>query len=125
DPDDRPLQLVVSVTQDELLVWSVSGLEGTLQEPRAAIPRTGTTDQGEPAYDYAALNRALHEIASRRWQGKLRKLPTFQAVLQPDGSIPYGTIIAIMDAMRCKLPAPDAPSQVCLLPSDQEAITAA
>ncbi|ACY15893.1 ExbD/TolR family protein [Haliangium ochraceum] len=124
-PNDKPLQLVVSVTGSEILIWSITGLEGTLQEPKARIPRTGSDDTGAPRYDYAQLNRALHEIASRRWAGELRKLPTFQAVLQPDGGIPYGTIIAVMDAMRCKLPEGEVAGQSCLLPSEQDEITKA
>lgn len=127
EPNDKPLQLVISVTRTEMVVWSVTGMEGTLQEPKARIPRLGEEKDGAPRYDYAQLNRVLHEIASRRWKGKLRKLPTFQAVLQPEGSIPYATIIAVMDAMRCKLPAADASqaSEGCLMPTDQPAIAQA
>lgn len=125
DPNDKPLQLVISVTMTEIVVWSVTGMEGTLQAPQATVPRLGQDDNGAPRYDYARLNRVLHEIASRRWGRKLRKLPTFQAVLQPDGAIPYATIIAVMDAMRCKLPAADEAGDGCLMPTDQEAIARA
>jgi biopolymer transport protein TolR len=130
DPNDKPLQLVISVTRDEIVVWSVTGLEGTLQAPKATIPRLGE-ERGAPRYDYAKLNRTLSEIAARRWRGKLRKLPTFQAVLQPDGSIPYATIIAVMDAMRCKLPAAAAAAvqaeagDGCIIPTDQPEIVQA
>src|SRR5947209_19394933 len=31
NPDDQPLMLVVSVTRDRMILWSISGLEGTLQ----------------------------------------------------------------------------------------------
>ncbi len=41
NPDDQPLKLVVSITGDRMLLWSISGLEGTLQAPKAAFPRTG------------------------------------------------------------------------------------
>lgn len=125
DPNDKPLQLVISVTRTELVVWSVTGLEGTLQAPKATIPRLGDDAKGAPTYDYAKLNQVLHEIAGRRWNGKLRPLPTFQAVLQPDGATPYATIIAVMDAMRCKLPARDAASEGCVIPTDQPEIAKA
>jgi biopolymer transport protein TolR len=126
DPNDKPLQLVISVTRTEIVVWSVTGIEGTLQAPRAKVARLGEDDSGAPRYDYAELNRVLHEIAGRRWNGKLRKLPTFQAVLQPDGSIPYATIIAVMDAMRCKRPEPGAAAaEGCLIPTDQPEIATA
>ncbi len=123
DPNSKPLRLVVSVTGEAILVWSMSGLEGTLEAPKAVVPRTGVDEGGVPTYDYPRLNAALHEIAARRWDGKLRKLPTFQALLQADGAIPYGTIIAVMDAMRCKLPPPSEPGAVCFLPTEQAAIT--
>jgi biopolymer transport protein ExbD len=41
NPDDQPLKLVVSVTRDRMILWSISGLEGTLQQPKASFPRTG------------------------------------------------------------------------------------
>ena len=41
NPDDQPLKLVVSVTRDRMMLWSISGLEGTLQSPHATFPRTG------------------------------------------------------------------------------------
>ncbi len=41
NPDDQPLKLVVSITKDRMLLWSISGLEGTLQAPKAAFLRTG------------------------------------------------------------------------------------
>lgn len=128
-PDQKPLKLVISVTKQEIIVWSISGLEGTLKEPKAVIPRladsSGQGDAPIPTYDYAQLNDTLHEIASRRWRGQRRKLPTFQAVLMPDGEVPYGTIIAVMDAMRCKLPAVGAPGGACVLPSDEDAVVQA
>ena len=46
NPDDQPLKLVVSVTRDRMILWSISGLEGSLQSPHATFPRTG--HDGEP-----------------------------------------------------------------------------
>src|SRR6185295_5141884 len=46
NPDDQPLKLVVSVTRDRVLLWSISGLEGTLQAPKMTFPRTGR--DGDP-----------------------------------------------------------------------------
>ena len=34
-PEDQPLKLVVSVTRDRALLWSITGLEGTLPQPKA------------------------------------------------------------------------------------------
>src|SRR3954469_21800139 len=35
NPDDQPLKLFVSITQTNMTLWSISGLEGTLQAPKA------------------------------------------------------------------------------------------
>lgn len=144
--DEIPLKMVVSVTRDQIIVWSVSGLEGTLQAPKATFRRTGKT--GDPCdgsymcesnkcdgtarkcvmstempqwvYDYRALNTALFEIANRRYANKARKKDTYQAVLMPDPSVPYGTIIATMGAMRCRMPELGKVAESCLLPTDDE-----
>src|SRR5215813_5797133 len=31
--EDQPLKLVVSITRDRMMLWSISGREGTLQQP--------------------------------------------------------------------------------------------
>src|SRR5258705_6641872 len=41
NPDDQPLKLVVSVTRDRVILWSISGLEGTLVAPKQVFLRTG------------------------------------------------------------------------------------
>ena len=41
NPDDQPLKLVVSVTRDRVILWSISGLEGTLNAPKQVFQRTG------------------------------------------------------------------------------------
>ena len=132
---------MVSVAKDKLIVWSVTGIEGTLAAPKATIQRTGqvgaacdgaymcetsTCEAGickasseaiAPVYDYRALNAALYEIAKRHYTGKLRAAPTYQAILMADGSIPYGTIISLMGAMRCKMPAIGKEAGPCYLPN--------
>src|SRR5258705_4689049 len=35
NPDDQPLKLFVSIKRDEMILWSASGLEGTLAQPNA------------------------------------------------------------------------------------------
>lgn len=133
-PEDKPIQLVVSISKQDILVWSISGLEGTVNEPRARIQRVA--DAGDPkrkqtkipAFDYKALNNALYGIAKRLWRDKVpritRKLETFQVILMADGDIPYGTIVATMDAMRCKLPEEGKPGG-CLFPADDKAVETA
>lgn len=147
-PDDQPLKLVVSITRDRMLLWSISGLEGTLQAPKAMFPRTGRdgepcdgaymcesgycSDQRQcgpapaqqaapaptPVFDFRALSEALFEIANRRYAGKPRKQETFQIILMADGSIPYNTIASTMAAMRCKAPPFGKEAPGCALPTD-------
>ena len=104
-PDEQPLQLMVSVTKNRMILWSVSGLEGTLQEPKMSaglLPPENASDP--PTFDYKALNDALLEISTRRWGGKPRPVDTYEILLQADGDIPYETVITVMDHMRRPMP---------------------
>lgn len=104
-PDEQPLQLMVSVTKNRMILWSVSGLEGILQEPKMTaglVPPENASDA--PSYDYIKLNKALLEIATRRWAGKKRPSATYEILLQADGDIPYETVITVMDHMRRPIP---------------------
>ena len=144
NPDDQPLKLVVSITRDRMFLWSISGLEGTLEAPKASFQRAGrdgdpcdgnymcesnfcrdTTQRCEgghevplPVFDYHGLSNALFEIANRRYNGKTRKADTYQIILMADGQIPYNTIASVMAGMRCKLPELGKPSDGCALPTD-------
>tara|TARA_R110002096_G_scaffold77896_6_gene183253 strand:+ start:16217 stop:16909 length:693 start_codon:yes stop_codon:yes gene_type:complete len=100
-PDEQPLQLMVSVTKNRMILWSVSGLEGTLKEPKMSaglLPPENASDA--PSFEYDKLNQALLEIATRRWAGKPRPVDTYEILLQADGDIPYETVITVMDHMR-------------------------
>jgi biopolymer transport protein TolR len=147
-PDDQPLKLVVSVTRDRAILWSISGLEGTLSASKQVFLRTGrdgeacdgaymcesnscdsasqkcvpSRDDPAPVFDYRALNAAMFEIANRRYTGKLRKPETYQAILMADGAIPYSTIVAVMSAMRCKLPDFGKEVAPCALPTEDPAL---
>jgi biopolymer transport protein ExbD len=144
DPNEQPLKMVVSVTRDKIIVWSVSGLEGTLGAPYATFPRIGKENDkcdgaymcesskcnaktqkcersNEPVqwiYDFRAVNQALFDIANKHYTNKIRKKDSYQSVLMPDSAAPYGTIISAMSAMRCKMPDFGKPSEPCMLPTD-------
>ncbi|MBL8619715.1 MAG: hypothetical protein JNK64_00395 [Myxococcales bacterium] len=152
-PDEQPLGLAVAVTRDEILVFSFSGLEGTLQAPKARIPRWGRPGEEcdanyqcetnkcskqqvceldpkadvTPVFKYRDLNKVLEEIATRRWvgPGKKRKLETFQAVLMADPSIPYGTLISVISTMRCKMGEKGKDAGECLMPTGDEVLKTA
>jgi len=144
NPDDQPLKLFVSIKRDEMILWSASGLEGTLGAPKASFKRSGkdgetcdgaymcesnacdatklrcvpSKDEPQPVFDYRALNKQLIEIATRRYAGKQRKADTYQIILQADGNVPYSTIVATMAAMRCPLPELGAEVTGCALPTE-------
>ncbi|MGN6105068.1 MAG: ExbD/TolR family protein [Kofleriaceae bacterium] len=149
-PDEQPLKLFVSIKRDEMILWSASGLEGTLNEPKPGytFKRAGrdgepcdgnymcetnscdanlarcvpSKDELAPVFEYRKLNDALFEIASRRYAGKQRRRDTYTIVLQADGAIPYSTIASVMAAMRCKLPAFGGEVTACALPTEDEAL---
>jgi len=154
-PDEQPLGLAVAVTRDNIRVFSFSGLEGTLVAPKAIIARTGKpgdrcdqsfecetnkcsgqqvcvldpTADVTPVFDYRKLNDTLAEIAARRFDGpgapKFRKLETYQAVLMADPSIPYGSLISVISAMRCKMGAFGKEVPTCFMPTNDPGLKAA
>jgi biopolymer transport protein ExbD len=157
DPKDKPVRMVLSVTPTTAILWSISGLEGTLSDPAATADRTGQVgancrtdaqceqsacdyetytcktpdDEVEPipVFDWTRVNAKLFEIAERRWKGKIRKPETYRIWLQADGSVPYGTIVAAMDSVRCTFPDADASDKMqageapkCLFPSSDKVV---
>lgn len=155
NPDDQALGLIVSITDKNLLLYSSSGLEGSLTDPanppKLVLQRTGkdgadcdgpymcesnacdaktakcvpSAEEPQPVFDYRALNHALLEIATRRYTGKQRKDETYRIVLQADERIPYSTIVSTMAAMRCKLPDLGKEVASCALPTDDPELKAA
>jgi biopolymer transport protein ExbD len=103
-PDkEPPLGLIASVTEKNILLWSISGLEGNIVTPKAVIDRVAAEGPA-PVYDYAKFNATLADIAQRRWGGKVRPKDSYEIILQADPQIPYETVIDVMDNMRRKLP---------------------
>ncbi len=47
NPDDIPLKMVVSVTKDRIILWSVSQREGTLQQPKLVLPPPSAPPAGQ------------------------------------------------------------------------------
>jgi len=147
-PDEKPLQLAVAVTKEELLLFSFSGQEGTIQQPKLRLPRVGHVgdqcdtnqmcetnvcnerrqceDKGlplTPVFDYRALNDALVDIATRHFVDggpRPRTTESYQAVLMADPTVPYGTLVAVIGAMRCKMPPFGQQSVGCFLPTADE-----
>ena len=132
DPNNQSLQLVALVTAENIRLFSFTGLEGTVTKPKLIIPRVESDPKTPniPAYDYDRLNTALYEIANRRWKGKPRGDKTYDVILAANLDIPYGTIISVMDTLRCKKPPSGKKAVACDLPrwqrdKDGKAITEA
>ena len=130
DPDkEPPIQLVVAVTKPEILVFSLSGAEGTLQAPKVKVPASKPGLE----YDYARVSATCLEIVKRRWQAmpplgvvggknkcvvggkevsvdKCRPEGSTEVILMADGEIPYSVVVATMDALR------QAPDNTYLFP---------
>ena len=119
DPDSQNLQLVVSTTPTVMQLWSLSGLEGSIQAPLAEFPRLDRRVIDEdgtlsPPYDYLALNGKLLELVEARkdkgWFDPGKRPPdTKVIILQFDPGIPYEIVIGVMDHVREVVPDPGNP----------------
>jgi len=126
--DEPPLQLVVAVTKTELRLFSLSGLEGSAEEPKLRAPAQNG------GYPFAQLTAAAAEIVKRRWPGRPPLSPvagqltclrdgrtapmdvcrpdrSTEVFLMVDGDVRYETVIATMDALR------EAPDGTLLFPA--------
>jgi biopolymer transport protein ExbD len=48
NPDEQPLKLFVSIKRDEMILWSATGLEGTLNAPKPGYTFRRSGREGEP-----------------------------------------------------------------------------
>lgn len=95
--EEPPIQLVVAITRNEIQMFSLSGAEGTVQQPKLKIP--AKTPGLE--YDYRPLTDTALEIVNRRWPDpKTRPESSHEVILMADGDIPYHVVVAVMDALR-------------------------
>lgn len=115
--DEPPIQLVVAVTKKEIQLFSLSGLEGSVQSPKLRLSASGGT------YAWSKLTEAAAEIVKRRWNNKpplvlvngkaaclrdgqpaaadqCRPERATDAFLVVDGDVRYEAVIGTMDALR-------------------------
>lgn len=85
--------MMVSVLEREILIWSRSGLEGSLAKPKRAIAF-------EDPYALRELTATLDEIAQRWWPKGTAPDPSRLISLQADPSVPAQTIAHVIGAMR-------------------------
>ncbi len=99
EPKDEPLHLIVSMTEDRYLLWSISGLEGTLDNPKLTVER-GPPEGKTGGYDFEGLTEILNEIVKRRWPTGQRPEISTEILIQADGSVPFQTLAALISATR-------------------------
>ena len=92
---EAPLKLIVSVSRKTVILWSISGDEGTLQAPKLSLSLAA--DSG------AKIKAALAEIANRRFGGPV---PSAQRsiIFQADGDVDAATFVPMIAAMRSVFP---------------------
>ncbi|HEY5936467.1 MAG TPA: AgmX/PglI C-terminal domain-containing protein [Kofleriaceae bacterium] len=91
-PHSPPLKMIVSVTKTDVRLWSLSGLEGTLDAPKFAAKLAETSA-------LADLNRKLAEIVANRFPAA-REAGDREILIQSDPAIPMQTIAEVIGALR-------------------------
>jgi hypothetical protein len=94
NPDDLPVQLVVTLTPDRVVLWSMSGLEGTLANPKLEL--TPPTD----ATWLARLRDDLTDLAKRRWGGRTQPEDQKTIVVMVDANVASGDLVNVIGAVR-------------------------
>jgi biopolymer transport protein ExbD len=80
--------LVVTVTTENVALWSLSGSEGTVDHPKV---KTAVPEE---------LQGALEEIESRRWGDGPRNAADRRILLMADGDLPVQRIVDILSVLR-------------------------
>jgi biopolymer transport protein ExbD len=88
DQSNAAIQLVVSITKAHVVLWSFSGQEGSLSQPKLDLPLGRAGD----------VQKALTEIAERRWPGGKDRETAI--VVMADGPVPMQEVAEVMAAVR-------------------------
>ena len=83
---------VVTLTKDEVRLWSITQVEGSLTAPKLIAP----LDAAMPA----AITAALAEIVARRWPKGGRPDDDYTVIIMADPSTPLQTVATAMAAAR-------------------------
>jgi hypothetical protein len=96
-PPDAPAGLILSVTRDRLMLWSMSGLEGTLDAPKLVVP----AEAGH--FDLEKVTASLVEVAQRRWPDAGRRpAATRSIILQVDPATRFEELARLIAAARTR-----------------------
>jgi hypothetical protein len=95
NPEDQPIQMVLSVTPKQALLWSISGLEGTLSTPKLSL-----TPAAGGAW-LSTVRDTLADVVNRRWGGG-RARPDEQKtiIVMVDSSLATSDLVAAIAAVR-------------------------
>jgi hypothetical protein len=93
DDDQPPLNMVVSVHDGKILLWSLTQREGTRDKPKLELPADDAASIGK-------VRDALLEIVKRNYAGKKRTPATKSAILMADERTPIALVAKLFGAMR-------------------------
>ena len=94
----EPLGLAIAITRRELRLFSISGKEGTQDNPQKVFNARAAE---KPVFDTRALVSALQEIVTRRWPDpSTRPEKDKKLILQVADDVPYEVVIQVMDAVH-------------------------
>ena len=88
DPASTAVRMAVAVTNKHILLWSISGQEGSIPQPKLDVAIDRVDD----------VRKALAEIAERRWPGG--KDHEKDILVIADGDVPVQKIAEVMAAVR-------------------------
>jgi hypothetical protein len=87
-----PVQPVVTITRDRVILWSKSRILGTLQSPRLTV--TDLSAAGP------ALTEELAAFAASRWSGAQRTDRERELIIMPFSDQRLQTVVEVMGAVR-------------------------
>ncbi|MFT3695999.1 MAG: hypothetical protein QM831_22875 [Kofleriaceae bacterium] len=91
-----PIQMVVAATSKDFLVWSISGLEGTMQTPKLTVP---LADPQAPEKVHAVLS----DVVTRNFSGHLPD-DQHEVLFMGSDALPASTFLPMMVAMHGVFP---------------------
>lgn len=93
-PAEPPVHMAMSFAGPKVLVWSMSGQEGTLAAPRATIAL-----DADGAW-IKEVRARLGEVVQRRWAGRTRPVDQTAIVIMVDPATTAGALVAAIAAVR-------------------------
>jgi biopolymer transport protein TolR len=119
---EKPLQMTAVVAPEKITIFSVSGLEGSIDKPVLELPAKTRNED----FDYAKVTEAMQAVVLKHYKGrpplsldKKTKEPVClsadgkamamnmcrprggtEVIMLVDASIPYKVIVNVMDALR-------------------------